>query len=44
MNVSKSGIGFSTGVKGMRYSVGPRGTYVGLVPNLVEKFGDPLQD
>lgn len=30
INLSKAGIGFSTGVKGMRYSVGPRGTYVTL--------------
>lgn len=28
INLSKSGIGLSTGVKGLRYSVGPRGSYV----------------
>lgn len=33
LNFSKSGIGFSTGVKGARMSFGPKGTYVNLGSN-----------
>lgn len=33
LNFSKSGIGFSTGVKGARMSFGPKGTYVNLGAN-----------
>jgi hypothetical protein len=32
-NLSKSGVGVSTGVKGARMSFGPRGTYVNLGRN-----------
>lgn len=33
LNMSKSGLGVSTGVKGARLSFGPRGTYVNLGRN-----------
>lgn len=33
LNLSKSGLGVSTGVKGARLSVGPRGTYINLGRN-----------
>ena len=33
INMSKSGIGFSTGIKGARLSIGPKGTYVNMGRN-----------
>lgn len=33
INLSKSGIGLSTGVKGARLSIGPKGTYVNMGRN-----------
>ena len=33
LNLSKSGVGVSTGVKGARLSIGPNGTYVNVGRN-----------
>lgn len=33
LNFSKSGVGFSTGVKGLRYSAGPRGAFINVGAN-----------